>query len=297
MIVSVPAPSRSILICDPRSTRQSPGDDSGWKGTTMRRIAEIALVISVAWMLLDAAGSDAAEDKFTLEIDKVIVEPGTQIPQGKAAVIRCQWSARFVADGSASKKAVNEVLKASGQGGIEVRRHAAKAATGLKKVDPLSRPGRYTTDSPLKGEFKADWIPDATGPTLATCFVAGPRQTARAEKSLPVVVALAAAPVESPQTAKSAAPTAAPTSKLEILSATGAPTADCGTISGHFLTTKLTIKNSGKPLGPHQGIVRVRGEYGTYPDNLSFASGDIELPEIKAGPANVVEVPVGFANL
>ena len=49
-------------------------------------------------------------------------------------------------------------------------------------------------------------------------------------------------------------------------------------------------------MPPEHGIVRIRGEYGTYPDNLIFSSGDVALPEIKAGPATVIEVPVSFAN-
>ncbi len=265
----------------------------------MRRTGEIALAASVAWVLVHVSGSHAAEDKFTMQIDKVIVEPGAQIQQGKAAVVRCQWSAKFLPDGSSSKKAVNQVIKPSGLGGIEVKIQNAKAVTGLKKFDRLPKPGYYKAESPLKGEFKADWIPDAAGPALVTCFVVSPwatAQTARAEKSLPVVVALASGQVDSPQTAKGAAPTVASRSNLEILHATGAPTADCGTISGHFLTMKLTIKNSGSPVRPDHGIVRIRGEHGTYPDNLTFSSGDVTLPEIKAGPANVIEVPVSFAN-
>jgi hypothetical protein len=265
----------------------------------MRRIGKIALAASVAWILVHVSGSHAAEDKFTMQIDKVIVEPGTQIQQGKVAAVRCQWSAKFLRDTASNKKAVNQVVKPSGLGGIEVKTQKAKAATGLKKFDRLSKPGHYKAESPLKGEFKADWIPDAAGPVLVTCFVVSPwatPQTARAEKSLPVVVTLASGQVDSPQIAKGAAPTVASPSNLEILHATGAPTADCGTMSGHFLMTKLTIKNSGRPLRPDHGIVRIRGEYGTYPDNLTFSSGDVTLPEIKAGPANVIEVPVSFAN-
>jgi hypothetical protein len=266
----------------------------------MRRIGAIALAASVAWLLVHVSGSHAAEDRFTMQIDKVVVEPGTQIQKGKLAVVRCQWSATFLADRSSTKKAVNQVVKPAGHGGIEIKIQKAKAATGLKKFDRLSKPGHYKAESPLKGEFTADWIPDAAGPALVTCFVVSPwatSQTARAEKSLPVVVTLASVQVDSPQSAKGAAPTVASPSNLEILHATGAPTADCGSISGHFLTTKLTIKNSGNPLRPDRGIVRIRGEYGTYPDNLSFSSGDVTLPEIKAGPANVIEVPVSFANL
>jgi hypothetical protein len=266
----------------------------------MRRFGEITMVVSVAWVLLHVSGSHAAEDKFTLQIDKVVIEPGAQLEQGKVAVVRCHWSAKFLPDSSSSKKAVNQIVKPSGLGGIEVKAQKAKAATGLKKFDRLSKPGYYKAESPLKGEFKADWIPDAAGPALVTCFVVSPgapSQTARAEKSLPVVVTLASAQVDSPQTAKGGAPTAASPASLEIVHATGAPTADCGAISGHFLMTKLTIKNSGKALRPNQGIVRIRGEHGTYPDNLSFSSGDVTLPEIKPGSANVIEVPVGFANL
>ena len=265
----------------------------------MRRIGAIALVVSVAWGLVHVSGSHAAEDKFALQVDKVVIEPGAQIQQGKVAVVRCQWSAKFLPDSSSSKKAVNQVVKPSGLGGIEVKVQQAKAATGLKRFDRLSKPGYYKAESPLKGEFKADWIPDTAGPALVTCFVVSPgapSQTARAEKSLPVVVTLASAQVDSPQTAKGAAPGAAAASHLEIVHATGTPTADCGAISGHFLMTKLTIKNSGKALRPNQGIIRIRGEHGTYPDNLSFSSGDVTLPEIKQGPANVIEVPVNFGN-
>jgi len=270
----------------------------------MKRIREIALAASMVWTLVQVSGSHASEDKFTMQIDKVIVEPGVQIQQGKAAVIRCQWSAKFLPDGSSTKKTVNQVVKPSGFGGIEVKIQTARAATDLKRFDRLSKPGYYKAESPLGGEFKAEWIPATAGPASVTCFVVSPwttSRTVRAEKSLPVVVAPASIQVASSQVTSSpeangVVGTGARSSNLEILQATGAPTADCGTISGHFLTMKLTIKNSGRLVQPDHGIVRIRAEYGTYPDNLSFSSGDVALPEIKEGPANVIEVPVSLAN-
>ena len=253
-----------------------------------RPLAALATIVLVLWM----GGMQAAEPevKYKMKIDNVLVEP-TPIQQGKTAVIRCQWSATFE---SKAEKGYYEVkANAPADGAISIKIQKTGSNVNLKEFHHLVKPGYYTPDALPKGEFKSNWIPDIAGPALISCSVRNhwePWQVAKVEKLLPVYVTLA--PYKQDSSPQVAANTATPPPKLEVLSATATLTGNCGASPSPFLVAKLNIKNSGKTLPPNRGIVRIRSDFGTYPDSLSFSNGNASLPEIKAGET-VAEFPVG----
>lgn len=253
------------------------------------------IVIAFAIVLTGIQGAKAEEDKFTFQIDSISVEPATTIELGKTAVIRCHWSAKFVGE-----KNLYELKAPSGTGRIHVEYQELKKGypNSIEVISGIAKAGYYTKESPMKGEFKANFNPEIASPAVVVCMAQGPGQTQFqefAQKLLPIWIKAAPLNLNSSQTPNSAAAfVEAPPPSLSILAATGVLSPDCGANPGQFIAAKLNIKNMGKTLPPNRGIVRIRGESGLYPINLS--SGDFNLPEIKAGEVRAVDVPVAFVN-
>jgi hypothetical protein len=251
-------------------------------------------LIALAMVVGAIPGTAAEEDTYTFQIDSISVEPATKIEMGKKAVIHCHWSAKFAGD-----KKLYEVKTPSGKGHIHVEYQNLKKGypNSIKVVPGLAKPGYYTKESPMKGEFLAAFDPEIASPAVAVCMIQAQGQTQYhefAQKLLPIWVTQPPLAIASPGSAPSAAaPVAAPPPNLSVLGAIGVP-GGCGANPGQFVTAKLNIKNAGKTLPPNRAVVRIRSEWAIYPINLS--SGDFPLPEIKAGEVRAVDVPVAFVN-
>lgn len=129
----------------------------------------VTVVLAVS--TVGAPDAYADDDPYTLIIDSVAIEPGTTIQQGKAALIRCRWSAKF-----ASTKKLYELKSYGGTGRVHVEYQELEKGypNVVKVVDNLAKPGYYTPESPMKGEFVASFTPETASPAVVVCMAQSP---------------------------------------------------------------------------------------------------------------------------
>ncbi len=242
----------------------------------------------------------AAGDKFTTQMDSITSEPSDKPRVGETVVITCRWSAKFFPyDANGGKtKTLFEILPSPptnvwAQFGVKYQ--GTSKANYSKQSDSKAKPGYYTADHPLAGEFKFAWVPAEAGAALATCVVSGPHDhwQSRSKKQLPLWVMPPKQEISGAADSPAAAASglALPPAKVSIEGATATPTGNCGGVLPRAVAViRLQLRNSGKALPAGRGMASAKCCSGV------LGNPGVYLPAIGAGQTVTVDVPVGFTQ-
>jgi hypothetical protein len=255
------------------------------------------LVTRIAFLLFAACSADrvtAAGDLFKTNVESMSVTP-LKPRVGESSVITCRWSAKFFAPVTNEKKTVFEIAPAPlthVTGDFSLKYQGATSTEVAKSFDSLAKPGYYTKDQPLKGEFKLNWVPSKSGAALVACIVSGPHDDwqQRSKQQLPLWIDPPKHEIAGATDAASSGVFVTPPARLSIEGATAMLTGNCsGKLPRAVAVIKLQLRNSGKALPPGRGIASAKCCSGL------LANPGVYLPAIGPGETTV-DVPVGFTE-
>jgi hypothetical protein len=240
----------------------------------------------------------AADDSFTTHMDSVTSEPSDKPRVGETVVITCRWSAKFFQHGANEGKTVFEIPPSPPTNvwaQLNVKYQDSTKAFYSKQSDSKAKPGYYTADHPLAGEFKFAWVPAEAGAALATCVVSGPfdKWQARSKKQLPLWIFQPRQEISGAADAPAAAVPglALPPAKVSIEGATATPTGNCRGVLPHAVAViRLQLRNAGMALPAGRGVASAKCCSGF------VGNPGVYLPAIGPGQTVTVEVPVGFTQ-